>query len=107
MRESLEVFEKVVNTRFVENLPVFLLLNKADLFERRTAHVPVSEYFPDYDGAVDHSKACRYFADRFADLDHRSPGKLHCYVTNSLDTKEFRKSWGEIHEKLIHTSLKY
>ncbi|KAL8654601.1 MAG: hypothetical protein Q9210_001414 [Variospora velana] len=107
MCESLEAFEKVINSRFVEDLPVFLLLNKADLFERRIVQVPVSEYFPDYDGAADYSKACRFFADRFADLDHRSPGKLHCYVTNSLDTKEFQTAWRGIHEKLIHTSLKY
>ncbi|KAL8924110.1 MAG: hypothetical protein Q9208_004247 [Pyrenodesmia sp. 3 TL-2023] len=107
MLESLQVFESVINLPHVQKLPVFLLLNKADVFEKKILQQPISDLFPDYDGATDYYKACSFFADRFARLDRRSPGKLHCYVTNCLDTNEFQNAWRQVHEKMVHTSLKY
>lgn len=108
MLESLEVFERVINLPYVQNIPVFLLLNKADLFANKIHQQPISEYFPDYSGAADYHKACGFFADRFALLDHRSsPGKLHCYVTNCLDTNEFQNAWRQVQKKMVHISLKY
>ncbi|KAL8975222.1 MAG: hypothetical protein Q9197_000525 [Variospora fuerteventurae] len=105
--ESLRVFESVVNSPPVQNLPIFLLLNKADVFENMIHHQPISEFFPDYEGATDYHKACGFFADRFAGLDRRSPGRLHCYVTNCLDTIDFQNAWRQVHEKMVHTLLKY
>ncbi|KAL8834225.1 MAG: hypothetical protein Q9170_003856 [Blastenia crenularia] len=107
MRESLHVFESVINDNSTRDVPVFLLLNKADTFEQRIARNPVSDYFADYCGGVDYFKACRYFADHFARLDRRPPGKLFCYVTNSLDTAEFRNAWRQVQEKMIYITLKY
>ncbi|KAI4141990.1 MAG: hypothetical protein LQ341_003348 [Variospora aurantia] len=101
------VFESVVNLPPVQNLPIFLLLNKADVFEKMIHQQPISEFFPDYEGATDYYKACGFFADRFAGLDRRSPGRLHCYVTNCLDTIDFQNAWRQVHEKMVHTLLKY
>lgn len=107
MCESLQVFENVVNEPAVQNMPVFLLLNQADLFEDTIHLNPISGQFTDYDGGADYFKACHFFADRFARLDRRRPGKLHCYVTNSLDTSEFQNAWQQIHEKMIYITLRY
>lgn len=107
MDESLQVFDSLVNQASVQKLPIILLLNKADVFEKTILQTPISKNFEDFDGEADYFKACRFFADRFARLDGRTPGKLHCYVTNCLDTAEFQNAWRQIHEKMIHITLKY
>ena len=107
MLESLQVFESLLNHNSLKYVPVFLLLNKADMFERTIIRHSISSYFGDYTGDADYFKACRFFADRFAALDHRPPGKLHCYVTNSLETVEFQNAWRQIQEKMVHITLKY
>lgn len=106
MTESLQVFESIVNKPLMQDVPVFLLLNKADLFEHTILSKPISDYFSDYSGGGDYFRACGFFADRFARLDRRSPGKLHCYVTNSLDTFEFKNAWEHVREKMLHITLK-
>ncbi|KAL8932103.1 MAG: hypothetical protein Q9211_006528 [Gyalolechia sp. 1 TL-2023] len=107
MSESLHVFESVIKHDSTKNVPVFLFLNKADVFERTILRHPISDYFVGYDGGADYFKACRYWAARFARLDHRAPGKLHCYVTNSLDSDEFQNAWRQVQEKMVQTTLKY
>ncbi|KAI4174176.1 MAG: hypothetical protein LQ343_002511 [Gyalolechia ehrenbergii] len=107
MSESLHVFESVINHDSAKDIPVFLFLNKADVFERTIVRQPISDYFEEYDGGADYFKACRFWAERFARLDHRVPGKLHCYVTNSLDSNEFQNAWRQVQERMVHTALKY
>ncbi|KAL8817059.1 MAG: hypothetical protein Q9223_004040 [Gallowayella weberi] len=107
MLESLHVFEGITRSPHVQNIPVFLFLNKADLFEKTIVNHPISNVFPDYIGGVDYWKACRYMADLFNRHDQRPPGKLHCYVVDSLDTAAFQNAWRQVQEKIIYTTLKY
>lgn len=107
MMESLLVFDSVVNNASVHDVPIFLLLNKADLFEQNISQKPIADYFADYSAGAEYSEACRFFAGRFASLDHRPRGKLYCYVTDSLHTTKFRNAWRQVQEKMIYTTLKY
>ncbi|KAL8687079.1 MAG: hypothetical protein Q9224_005258, partial [Gallowayella concinna] len=107
MLESLLAFEDITASPHVRSTPIFLFLNKADLFERNIVHHPISKAFPDYTGGVDYWKACRYMAESFVRRDQRPPGKLHCYVVDSLDTTAFQNAWQKVQEKIIHTTLKY
>ncbi|KAL8782268.1 MAG: hypothetical protein Q9213_005542 [Squamulea squamosa] len=107
MQESLDVLESITSQPSMQSLPILLLLNKADLFERTIIHHPISDYFPDYKGGVNYWKACRYMADCYIRRDQRPPGKLHCYVVESLDTAAFQNAWRQVQEKIIHTTLKY
>ncbi|KAL8732779.1 MAG: hypothetical protein Q9166_002561 [cf. Caloplaca sp. 2 TL-2023] len=107
MLESLHVFESISDSIHLKNIPIFLFLNKADLFEKTIIHHAVSDFFPDYKGGINYWKACQYFANCFARRDKRPPGKLHCYVVDSFDTAAFRNAWRQVHEKIIHITLKY
>ncbi|KAL8723569.1 MAG: hypothetical protein Q9181_007262 [Wetmoreana brouardii] len=107
MLDALEVFEKTVAQPVTAEVPVFLFLNKADLFEKTIASKPISDYFADYAGGANYYQASQYFAERFACLDKRSPGKLHCYMTDSLDTASFQKAWRQVQEKMLYTTLKF
>ncbi|KAL8702553.1 MAG: hypothetical protein Q9201_004270 [Fulgogasparrea decipioides] len=107
MLDALEVFEKTVTQPVTAEVPVFLFLNKADLFKKTIASKPISDYFADYTGGTDYYQASQYFANRFARLDKRPPGKLYCYMTDSLDTASFQKAWRQVQQKMIYTTLKY
>ncbi|KAI4244205.1 MAG: hypothetical protein LQ352_006896, partial [Teloschistes flavicans] len=93
MWESLQLFESLLKMPELADTTVFLFLNKADLFETTILREPISDYFPDYTGGADYWKGTQYFANKFAALDHRLGKKLHCHVTDSLDTPSFQKAW--------------
>ncbi|KAL8690211.1 MAG: hypothetical protein Q9218_004293 [Villophora microphyllina] len=95
MRESLQLFESLLKLPELAGLPIFLFLNKADLFETTILREPILDYFMDYTGGADYWKGTQYFANLFARLDRRPAGKLHCYVTDSLDTPSFQKAWSQ------------
>ncbi|KAL9596300.1 MAG: hypothetical protein Q9219_005895 [cf. Caloplaca sp. 3 TL-2023] len=101
MQDSLKLFDKTVNWDLVRDIPVFLLLNKADIFQRAVERRPLSGYFEDYKKDSGYIEACNYIASCFSALDHRPPGKLHCHVINSLDTVEFQKVWQQIRSKMV------
>lgn len=49
MHEGLQLFEEVVQNPIFENTPIFVFLNKKDLFEQMmTEGIPLSRCFPDY-----------------------------------------------------------
>ncbi|KAL8627146.1 hypothetical protein Q9189_007155 [Teloschistes chrysophthalmus] len=93
MWESLQLFESLLNLPELAGTTVFLFLNKADLFETTILREPILDYFPDYTGGADYWKGTQYFANKFAALDRRPGKKLHCHVTDSLDTPSFQKAW--------------
>ncbi|KAL8994783.1 MAG: hypothetical protein Q9169_005345 [Polycauliona sp. 2 TL-2023] len=102
-RESLSVFENLVNSPRFQNTSFLLLLNKADLFKKTILHHPISDYDPEYDGGVDYREACRYMADHYVRRDQRPPGKLHCFVVDSLDTTAFQKIWRQVQERIFRS----
>lgn len=49
MHEGLQLFEEVVRNPIFENTPIFVFLNKKDLFEQMMKEgIPLSRCFPDY-----------------------------------------------------------
>ncbi|KAI4270213.1 MAG: hypothetical protein LQ337_006821 [Flavoplaca oasis] len=107
MEESLKALESITAHPSLQNTPILLLLNKADLFERTINRHPISDVYPEYVGGIDYWKACRFVADCYARRDRRPPGKLFCYVVDSLDTTAFQNAWRQVQEKITHTTLKY
>ncbi|TMS22451.1 Guanine nucleotide-binding protein subunit alpha-13 [Larimichthys crocea] len=54
LRESLNIFETIVNNRVFANVSIILFLNKTDLLEEKVKSVPLKDYFPEYTG-TEHS----------------------------------------------------
>ena len=83
MHESLTLFEDVVKNPIFSNTPLFLFLNKKDLFEVTIKTHPLSKCFPDYEGAEgDMGTALDFIKSKFAAVvEKHSPGKvLHTHV---------------------------
>lgn len=50
MQESLDLFKLISQIKILANASFILFLNKKDLFEEKIAHVPLKDFFPEYDG---------------------------------------------------------
>jgi len=51
MKESMDLFEEIVNSSYFKRSSVILFLNKVDLLEEKLPRVPLTTYFKDYTGA--------------------------------------------------------
>ena len=51
LKESLDIFEVIVNNSYFTNVSIILFLNKTDLLEEKVEHgVLLSTYFPEFQG---------------------------------------------------------
>lgn len=53
MKESLALFDGVVNSRWFFSTSIILFLNKKDVFQEKLPRVPLMKYFPEYAGGAD------------------------------------------------------
>lgn len=53
MKESLALFDGVVNSRWFFSTSIILFLNKKDVFQEKLPRVPLVKYFPEYAGGSD------------------------------------------------------
>jgi guanine nucleotide-binding protein alpha-1 subunit len=75
LRESLNVFEEVINNSFFKNTPIILLLNKIDVFDQRLKTKPLKDFFDQYEGGEDTEKAYEFIKKMFLDKDTNVDGR--------------------------------
>ena len=96
MKQTLAEFRALVNSEGLANIPIFLLLNKLDIFIDLISVVPIRHIFFDYLGGSDCLDACEYIAGLFRQIDKRPNGKLYIHYTNAIDTKSFSATLQDI-----------
>jgi len=81
MEEAIELFEKVAHNKIFEKTPVFLFLNKKDIFEKQIQEKDLKTRFPDYDGGKALRPALEYILQQFKAK--MPPGKplIHDFVS--------------------------
>lgn len=91
MKQPLALFEYLTQLSCFRNVTIIVLLNKFDILEQRIINNPISDHFPEYTGSSDCFGACRFFADEFAKIDHRSARSgLLRYPTSAVDPESFK-----------------
>jgi len=65
MEEAMELFEKVTHNKLFEKTPVFLFLNKKDLFEQQIQVKDLKTKFPEYDGGKNLRPALEFILQQF------------------------------------------
>eukprot|EP01125_Pyxidicula_operculata_P013904 TRINITY_DN4615_c0_g1_i3.p1 TRINITY_DN4615_c0_g1~~TRINITY_DN4615_c0_g1_i3.p1 ORF type:complete len:286 (-),score=48.91 TRINITY_DN4615_c0_g1_i3:100-957(-) len=50
MHESLKLFDEICNSKWFQNVPIILFLNKTDIFREKIKKVNITTAFPDYPG---------------------------------------------------------
>ncbi|KAL0484932.1 guanine nucleotide-binding protein G(i) subunit alpha [Acrasis kona] len=80
MSESLELFEKTVNSAIFSKTPVLLLLNKTDLFKHKIKRESLKTTFPEYDGPEEYDPALKYINNKFTSMDKSTKQERTIYT---------------------------
>ncbi|KIM42410.1 hypothetical protein M413DRAFT_70737 [Hebeloma cylindrosporum] len=84
LEESLQLFETIINSRWFTQTSIVLFLNKVDLFTDKLPNVPLVDYFPDYQGGSDVTKATKYILSKFLEA-NRSRLTIYTHLTIATD----------------------
>lgn len=105
MKESLALFDSVVNSRWFMRTSIILFLNKVDLFRAKLPRSPLCNYFPDYSGGNDINRASKYLLWRFNQV-NRAHLNLYPHLTQATDTSNIRLVFAAVKETILQNALK-
>ncbi|KAF0972334.1 hypothetical protein FDP41_009237 [Naegleria fowleri] len=107
IRESMLLFEELVNCSVFYDKPVMLFLNKVDLFNDLIKKVDISEQcFKDYHGKK-HSApdAIQFIAEKFKKLRENKDADVFVEVTCAVDTNNIKKVLENLKTIILKESL--
>ncbi|KAK7913756.1 hypothetical protein WMY93_013967 [Mugilogobius chulae] len=108
LRESLNIFETIVNNRVFVNVSIILFLNKTDLLEEKVKAVPIKNYFPEYTGP-EHSlpDVQTFMVDCFRAKRRDATQKpLYHHFTTAVNTENIRLVFRDVKDTILHDNLK-
>jgi len=99
MKESLKLFKQVASNPIFRETPIFLLMNKNDLFEASILKHSLKQCFPNYNGPErSSSDALKFIEGQFQGvLDSVCPGKkMHAKVVSASIREDTKRVWVEM-----------
>ncbi|XP_040919512.1 guanine nucleotide-binding protein subunit alpha-13b [Toxotes jaculatrix] len=108
LRESLNIFETIVNNRVFSNVSIILFLNKTDLLEEKVKQVSIKDYFPEFSGdptsLVD---VQRFLVECFRKKRREQQQKpLYHHFTTAINTENIRLVFRDVKDTILHDNLK-
>mmetsp|Transcript_31299 Transcript_31299/g.29840 ORF Transcript_31299/g.29840 Transcript_31299/m.29840 type:complete len:356 (-) Transcript_31299:403-1470(-) len=103
MQESLALFAEVVKNPLFKSTPIFVFLNKKDLFEEMIPKTPLKSCFPEYCGPPNEVQPALDFIERRYKLimQEHVPGKpVYVHVIAARLRMDMKIAFGEVKEKL-------
>lgn len=103
MIESLKLFEDVVKNPLFKTTPIFLFLNKKDLFEEVIKTVSLKKCFPEYTGPDNEmNPALQFIEQQFRNVvEKHVPGKgLPIHVVAARVRRDMKLAFGEVKDTL-------
>ncbi|KAM6964108.1 guanine nucleotide-binding protein subunit alpha-13-like [Tautogolabrus adspersus] len=108
LRESLNIFETIVNNRVFVNVSIILFLNKTDLLEEKVKSVAIKDYFPEYTGP-EHSlpEIQAFMVECFRAKRRDATQKpLYHHFTTAINTENIRLVFRDVKDTILHDNLK-
>ncbi|KAF7373064.1 Heterotrimeric G-protein alpha subunit [Mycena sanguinolenta] len=105
VRESLYLFESIINSRWFLSTSITLFLTEVDAFKAKIRKIPLSFYFPEYTGGPDIQKAAKYILWRFMQ-ENRARLTVYPHVTRIGDTQTVRLVFAAVKETILQNSIK-
>ncbi|XP_029484795.1 guanine nucleotide-binding protein subunit alpha-13-like [Oncorhynchus nerka] len=108
LRESLNIFETIVNNRVFLAVSIILFLNKTDLLEEKVSNISLKKYFPEYTGP-DHSlpDVQKFLVDCFRGKRRDATQKpLYHHFTTAINTENIRLVFRDVKDTILHENLK-
>ncbi|CAL8283331.1 unnamed protein product [Merluccius merluccius] len=108
LRESLNIFETIVNNRVFVNVSIILFLNKTDLLEEKVRTVCLGDYFPDYTGPEHSLRDVQAFMVECFRAKRRNANQkpLYHHFTTAINTENIRLVFRDVKDTILHDNLK-
>eukprot|EP00163_Fabomonas_tropica_P007430 TRINITY_DN1713_c2_g5_i2.p1 TRINITY_DN1713_c2_g5~~TRINITY_DN1713_c2_g5_i2.p1 ORF type:complete len:353 (-),score=128.43 TRINITY_DN1713_c2_g5_i2:366-1424(-) len=106
MKESLNLFDEICNSRWFADTSLILFLNKTDLFKEKIAQTDLSVCFPEYTGGKDFDNASKFITDKFLELNKNPNKTVYTHLTCATDTKNVKVIFAAVKDTIVQTSLK-
>lgn len=105
MQESLALFTEVVKNPLFKNTPIFVFLNKKDLFEEMIPKNPLKICFPEYNGPPNEVRpALEFIEKRYKMIMQESvPGKpVYVHIIAARLRMDMKIAFGEVTQHTTH-----
>ncbi|XP_041671380.1 guanine nucleotide-binding protein subunit alpha-13-like [Cheilinus undulatus] len=108
LRESLDIFETIVNNRVFVNVSIILFLNKTDLLEEKVKNVAIKDYFPEYSGPEHSLPDIQAFMVECFRAKRRDATQkpLYHHFTTAINTENIRLVFRDVKDTILHDNLK-
>ncbi|KAJ8251734.1 hypothetical protein GJAV_G00224560 [Gymnothorax javanicus] len=108
LKESLSIFETIVNNRVFSNVSIILFLNKTDLLEEKVRTADIKDYFPEFQGDP-HCLADvqKFLVECFrAQRRDQQQKPLYHHFTTAINTENIRLVFRDVKDTILHDNLK-
>ncbi|KAJ8254500.1 hypothetical protein COCON_G00211120 [Conger conger] len=108
LRESLDIFETIVNNRVFSSVSVILFLNKTDLLEEKVPRVSITDYFPEFQGEAQRlADVQKFLVECFrAKRRDQQQKPLYHHFTTAINTENIRLVFRDVKDTILHDNLK-
>jgi len=101
MHESLELFKDTVKQDFFRDVPIFLFLNKKDLFEHMIKSRGIECCFPDYKGNNDLNECCQFVEEQFQSRLPSGKPRAMTFFLAARVRKEVQYAFDDLKDALV------
>ncbi|KAJ6234865.1 guanine nucleotide-binding protein g(o) subunit alpha [Anaeramoeba flamelloides] len=104
MRESLLLFDEIVNSKWLKSSSMILFLNKFDLFKKKIQESNLKKYFKDYKGKNLES-AQKFICDKFLKLNKNKKKIIYPFFTTATDSDNMKYVFAAIKDTLLQNNI--
>ncbi|ORZ33541.1 guanine nucleotide-binding protein G(o) subunit alpha-like protein [Catenaria anguillulae PL171] len=105
MKESLQLFSSICNSRWFTKTSMILFLNKIDLFREKILVSPIEIEFPEYEGGPRYDLACAFFQEKFEELNQSESKEVYIHLTCATDTTQIRFVMAAVRDIVMKNNL--
>ena len=107
MKESLALFDTIINYEWFQHTSIILFLNKKDILSEKVKISPISKYFPDYYGdPSDVSAVQEFILDMYVDLNRSDTKSIYPHFTCAPDTENIRFVFEAVADTILTNNLR-
>lgn len=108
LRETLEVFNEVCNSRFFSDTSVCLFFNNVNEFREKLKTVDLRISFPEYAGGPDFEKAIKFMSRKFNQLNRWGNKRIYVHYLDEHDKKPeilMKEIFQDVKSIILHKNL--
>ncbi|KAI8070401.1 guanine nucleotide-binding protein subunit alpha [Gongronella butleri] len=106
MKEALQLFDSICNSRWFAKTSIILFLNKIDIFKEKLLTSPLCEVFPEYEGGANEEMARDFILQKFVSLNDSADKHLYTHFTCATDTTQVQFVMAAVHDIILQSNLR-